>query len=212
VSHSAKSVIVLAASTLVVAVLVWTITRDRTSAPYTVARDGLSGWSIVQSSADEPWVVALQPPATVSSGLFRQLTSKLGRSLVALPRPSLPLVLRSEYDDALQGVYGIDFIVRTARDAGMESASFQPVCVGHHIEAGGAERREIFFVAFESPQFRELRDELVPPQPEHGGVGVYDPAALTPVLPVAASVSEFARFWPIAFDPPTDCQAQVFVN
>jgi hypothetical protein len=210
--QSAKSLIVLALGTGAVAILVWTIVGDRASRPYAVPRSALSGWTIVASQGDEPWVLAARPPATVSASLFEQISDKTGQPLTAAAPAALPLVMRSEYDDALQGVYGIDFLIRTARDAGIETAVFEPVCVAHRVDAGTGQKGELFFVAFTSPAFRELREDLVPPQPEHGGIGVYEPAALIPILPVAASTGMTGRVWPNAFDQRTDCQAPLLAN
>jgi len=177
-----------------------------------VPRSGLSGWTIVASQGDEPWVLAAQPPATVSASLFKQISEQTRMPLAAAEHAALPLVMRSEYDDALQGVYGIDFLISTARDAGIETAVFEPVCVARRVDAGSEQKGELFFVAFTSAAFRELREDLVPPQPEHGGIGVYEPAALIPILPVAASAGMTGRLWPNAFDRRTDCQAPVLAN
>jgi hypothetical protein len=210
--QSAKSLIVLALSAATVAILVWTIVGDRASQPYTVPRSALSGWTIVSSQGDEPWVLAAQPPAAVSASLFKQISEQTRRPLTLDEHTALPLVMRSEYDDALQGVYGVDFLIRTARDAGIETAVFEPVCVAHRVDAGSEQKGELFFVAFTSAAFRELREDLVPPQPEHGGIGVYDPASLIPILPIAATTGMAGRLWPSAFERRTDCQAPLLTN
>ena len=54
--------------------------------------------------------------------------------------------------------------------------------------------------------------ELQPDFPEHAGIGVYDPGALTPVLPIATTDTEFSRWWPIRLDRVSDCEAQVTVE
>lgn len=210
--QSGKSLLVLALAALVVGLLVWTIAGDRTTQPYTVQRSALSGWTVVTSRGDEPWLLGLQPPAALSASLFEQLSAKAGVALVAPAQTVLPLVLRAEYDDSLQGVYGMDSLVRIARDVGIENAVFEPICVAHRIEAGSQGPRQLFYIAFNSNGFRELRNGMMPAQPEHGGTGVYDPMALLPLLPVAASDGEFARWWPLAFDRRTDCQAPLFVQ
>lgn len=210
--QSAKSLVVLALGTAAVAALVWAIVGDKASLPYTVPRSALSGWTIVASRGDEPWVLAAQPPAAVSASLFKQISDKTRLRLAAAPDAALPLVMRTEYDDALQGVYGVDFLIRSARDAGIETAVFEPVCVAHRADAGNEQKGELFFVAFSSTAFRELREDLVPPQPEHGGIGVYDPAALIPILPVAASAGMPGLWWPNAFDRRADCQAPLVAN
>jgi hypothetical protein len=52
----------------------------------------------------------------------------------------------------------------------------------------------------------------MPPQPEHGGIGVYDPAAISPLLPVAATTPDVSGWWPLALDAPVDCEAQLNVE
>ena len=210
--QSGKSLLALALVATVVALLVWTIAGDRASQPYSVQRGGLSGWTVITSHGDEPWLLGLQPPPALSTALFEQLSAKAGVALVAPPQTVLPLVLRAEYDDSLQGVYGMDSLLRIARDVGIENAVFEPICVAHRIEAGSRGPRQLFYIAFNSTGFRELRDGMMPAQPEHGGTGVYDPAALMPLLPIAASDDDFARWWPLAFDRRTDCQAPLFVQ
>ena len=210
--QSTKSLLAIALVTIVVALLVWSIAGDRTSQPYTVQRSGLSGWTVITSHGDEPWLLALQPPAAVAASLFAQLSAKTGIALVPPAQPVLPLVLRAEYDDALQGVYGMDSLLRIAADVGIQDAVFEPICVAHRAEPAGSGQRQLYYVAFNSAGFRELREGLVPAQPEHGGTGVYDPAALVPLMPVAASDHDFGRWWPLAFDRRTDCQAPLFVE
>ena len=89
--------------------------RDRRSQPYHVDRAALSGWTVVLGAPEDPWVVALEPPASLTASLFQQLATKVDRPLVAPRHAVLPLVMRPEYDDALQGVYGAMDIQRLAR-------------------------------------------------------------------------------------------------
>jgi hypothetical protein len=210
--QSAKSGLVLSLSAIAVALLVWTIAGDRASQPYTVPRTGLSAWTVVTSHGDEPWLLGLQPAPALAEALVEQLSEKTGMALVAPAQTVLPLVLRAEYDDALQGVYGVDSLLRVARDVAIESATFEPICIAHRAESAGAAERQLYYIAFNSAGFREFRADLMPPQPEHGGTGVYDPAALVPLMPVAATDSDFGRWWPLAFDRRTDCQAQLLAQ
>jgi hypothetical protein len=207
--QTVKSSIVLALGTTAIAALVWTIVADRRSQPYTVQRSALSGWTVVVSQGAEPWVIAAQPPAAMAASLLRQLAAASGVPLVPPDLTVLPLVTRSEYDDALQGVYGVESLIRMAHEAGIEESVFEPLCVARQIDSGRPPG-ELFYVAFSSPAFRDLRQALSPIEPEHGGVGVYDPAALMPLLPVARSGGD--RWWPLSFDRRTDCQAPLLVN
>jgi hypothetical protein len=63
------------------------------------------------------------------------------------------------------------------------------------------------FVIFTSPEFQQMRLDLLPDFPEHAGTGIYEPGTVTPILPFAQRGGDFSRWWPLAVDPRTDCQA-----
>jgi hypothetical protein len=209
---SRKFLVVLALATILEAALVWSVLRDRQSRPYHVDRAALSGWTVVLGAAEDPWVVALEPPASLTRSLFEQVSTKVDRPLVAPRHALLPLVMRPEHDDALQGVYGAVDIQRVARQAIDGESLFEPVCIGHRVDPHGAASGELYFLAVISPAFNALRLELRPDFPEHAGIGVYDPGAITPVLPIATTGTNFDRWWPIRLERITDCQAEVTVE
>ena len=167
----------------------------------------LSRWTLVASDGTDPWVVGMKPPDALVSMLFREASRRAGRTLIAPPHSALPLVLRSEFDDALQGVYGTDSVLRIARDAGIEDEAFAPVCLAHRTASGPSGGADVYFVPFTSTAFNHIRGDLVPAEPEHAGIGVYDPGTLTPILIVGASDSSFDRWWPLPFDQSSDCEA-----
>jgi len=169
----------------------------------------LAGWALVASDGTDPWVVALKPPDPLSSTLFTEASRRAGRTLVAPPHSAMPLVLRSEFDDSLQGVYGTDSVLRIARDAGIQDEAFDPVCLAHRTADGPAGRADVYFVPFTSSAFNQMRIDLTPAEPEHAGIGVYDPGALTPLLIVGASGAHFDRWFPLPFDPRSDCVASL---
>lgn len=196
----------------VVLALLWSLLIDRRGRPYHVDRAALSGWKVVLGAPEDPWVVALEPPASLTTSLFRQVSAKAGRPLIAPPHAALPLVLRPEHDDALQGVYGAADIQRMAAlEIGL-APSVEPVCIGHRADPQGRESRELYFLAVRSAAFDALRLGIRPDFPEHAGIGVYDPGALTPVLPIATAGTDFSRWWPIRLERLTDCEAQVTVE
>jgi hypothetical protein len=208
----AKFLVVGALATLVVIALVWLVIHDTASEPYSVTARDLSGWTIVQGQPDDPWVVAAQPPESLVTSLSRQLAAKVRQGLVAPPHVALPLVMRTEYSEALQGVYDVDSILRMARDGGLPTAKFEPVCVGHRVDSHGDRSGEFFFVSFNALEFWQLRRDLQPDFPEHAGTGIFDPGALSPTLPLAATDARFDRWWPVLLDQPIDCQAQLVVR
>ena len=185
---------------------------DQRSQPYTIDSTLLTGWKLVLGTAEDPWVIAVQPPAALTSSLFQQISRKVGRSLVAPPHSALPLVMRKEHDDALQGVFGVTDIDRMAHGTFTDSSRFEPVCVGHLVDDRNGSRGELFFLAVNSREFNDLRIEIQPDFPEHAGIGIYDAGALTPILPIATTDKDFERWWPIRLDEAVNCQAQVLVK
>jgi len=183
--------------------------RPRDAGPVVVAPETLSRWTLVASDGTDPWVVGMKPPDALIARLFSEASRRAGGKLVAPAHPALGLVLRSEFEDALQGVYGTDSVLRIARDAGIEDETFVPVCLAHRTADGPSGPADLYFVPFTSTAFNHIRGDLVPAEPEHAGIGVYDPATLTPVLIVGASDSSFDRWWPLAFDASSDCEASL---
>jgi hypothetical protein len=207
-----KSFAILAAATAVVGVLVWLVVVDRQSQPYTLEGSLLTGWTIVHGAADDPWVLAVQPPQALTTSLFQQVSNKVGRPLIPPPHSTLPLVMRREHDDALQGVFGVTDIDRMARGTFSDTSRFDPVCVGHLVDNHTAGGGELFFLAVNSKEFNDLRIEIQPDFPEHAGIGIYDAGSLTPILPIASTDKDFERWWPIRLDEAVNCQAQVVVK
>jgi hypothetical protein len=209
---SRKFVLVLTLAAGLVLGLLWGLRRDMRSRQYHVDRASLSGWTVVLGAPEDPWVVALEPPASLTTSLLQQVKTNVDRRVVAPRHAALPLVMRREHDEALQGVYGPADIQRMARQAIDGESTFEPVCIGHRVDPHGAASGELYFLAVTSPAFNALRLELQPDFPEHAGIGVYDAGALTPALPIATTGADFGRWWPIRLERITDCQAQVTVE
>jgi hypothetical protein len=204
--------VITVTATAVVAALVWMVVLDQRSEPYSVDGAMLSGWKVAAGSVGDPWVIAVQPPAGLTATLFQQVSKKVGRRLVAPPHSAMPLVMRKEHDDALQGVFGVTDIARMARGTFSDASRFEPVCIGHLVDARNGSSGELFFLAVNSREFNDLRIEIQPDFPEHAGIGIYDAGSLTPILPIATTDNDFERWWPIRLDETVDCQAQVLVR
>jgi hypothetical protein len=211
VGTSAKATIVLLVTSSVVAVLVSTIARDRRSEPYRIRRGDLTGWTLVSSHGSEPWVVALQPPARLAESLRRQVVAKAGPSFHLPDHAAIPLVLRTEYADSLQGERDVDSILKMADADGIQKTIFQPTCVGQRRDPKGSSS-EMLFVVFDAPGFWQLRGNLIPDHQEIAGNGVYDPAALSPILPLALTDDDVERWLPLRVNPLTDCQASLVIE
>ena len=209
---SAKSLLITMGAAAVVAALVLSVVLDQRSEPYSIDGRLLTGWKIVTGTAADPWVISVEPPAALTSSLFQQVSRKVGRALVAPPHSALPLVMRKEHDDALQGVFGLTDIDRMARATFSETSRFEPVCMGHLVDDRSGSKGELFFLAVNSREFNDLRIEIQPDFPEHAGIGIYDAGSLTPILPIATTDTDFERWWPIRLDETVNCQAQVLVK
>lgn len=192
--------------------LFWRTVRNTNAEPYHVDGAALSNWTVVAGGPGDPALVGLQPPSTLSADLFQQVFKRTSQSLVSPSPAILPLVLKGEYAESLQGVIGVDSIMQLARESELSTARFEPVCMGHRRQSAAGASAELFFLLFRAPAFDDFRQELVPSQPEHGGVGVYDPAALRPILTIASTARDFARWWPIGVDEDIDCEATVLVK
>jgi hypothetical protein len=206
-----RSWLTWAALVLVVAgvgAALWYALRRDTS-PYTVSAAALSDWTVVTSDGTDPWVVALQPPSTLTSALFADVSRRTRTTLIAPRHPALPLVLQTEFEEALQGVYGSDSVMRMAHDAGVDTTAFAPVCLAHRSASGPSGRAELYFVPFEAAAFNQFRVDLTPTEPEHAGIGIYAPGTLSPILIIGATDAHFERWWPLAFDRARDCVAEL---
>jgi hypothetical protein len=212
VRFSTKGLVITAASAVIVAALVWSVVLDQRSQPYSIDGSLLTGWTIVTGTPADPWVIAVQPPAALTSSLFQQVSQKVGRHLTLPPHSALPLVMRKEHDDALQGVFGLTDIDRMARGTFSDASRFVPVCIGHLVDNRSDSAGELFFLAVNSREFNDLRVEIQPDFPEHAGIGIYDAGSLTPILPIATTDANFERWWPIRLDETVNCQAQVLVK
>jgi hypothetical protein len=198
-------------ATLVVTALVWTARSGPERDPYAVPATSLANWPLVTSDGTDHWVVGVKPPDGLATRLLDELSRRAGRTLTPPPHVALPLVLRDEFDEGLQGVYGVDSVMQIAHDADIERATFQPICVAHQRVSAATGAGEVYFVAFTSSAFDQVRIDLLPAQPEHAGVGTYEPSTLVPLLLLGATNPSLARDWTFHFDAATDCLAELHV-
>src|SRR5689334_5861439 len=98
--QSVKATFAVIASAAAVLALVYTIVHDRGSQPYAIDRSATTGWTVAAADPSDPWVVEAQAPTPLAKSLVEQISEKTGLRLMSPRTPSLPLVLREEYDDA----------------------------------------------------------------------------------------------------------------
>jgi hypothetical protein len=180
------------------------------SAAYTIEPAHLQNWTfaIEPGNAPNSVLIAARPPRELASALFRQLFSRLAESLNGPTYPMVPLLLQDEFNRSFAGRVTSGDLLAAARDAGVESAVFEPRCMGYRRESAPGVTRQLYFVVFEAPAFTRFREQIA--TMAEPGTG-YDPAALSPVMPTAASDPDFNRWLPIRVDD-ADCVAPMVVE
>ena len=183
------------------------------SEPYEMARHRLTGWSLaIDRSPNQAGVLlGLQPDKQTAAMLFSQVFSRTGESLSGPVPAAIPLVLQSEFDRAKAGTLTPDALLTSARTAGLESSAFEPRCMAHRRVSEPGITRQVYFVRFAWPTFDAWRRQVADQMREAGGAGV-DPAALSPVLIVAASDAAFSRWLPLRADAEDDCLAPMAIK
>jgi hypothetical protein len=113
------------------------------------------------------------------------------------PRP------RNAIDEAL---------LAAAREAGLESAMFQPRCMARRRISEPGRVQGVYFLLFDLPLFAHFREQVAERLRAAGrDVSLFDPAALSPVVIAADLDGSFSRWLPLRADPEVDCFAPVVV-
>lgn len=174
--------------------------EDTRSAPYTVDRAHLRSWTLAlepASAANAPLLV-LRPSPELAGDLFKQIFSRAMESLNSPASPSIPVVLRGEYDRVVGDQLTQAAMLAAAKAAGLDAALPSPRCLVHrHVsEPGGV--RQAFLVFFDAPSIAQFRRQI----------GL-DPDALSPVMFVAGAGADFNTWLPQRVDADADCLAPV---
>ena len=185
--------------------------RDTIAEPYAVDDASLTGWSLVLTDPGRPGVslLGLQPPPLLVPVLFDQVFKRTMESMVSPGADLLPVVLHSEFQNGLRGVLTPGELLQTARDAGLEEARLEPVCMGVKREAFVGRSRQIYFVLFEAPEVAVFREHVGGVAAERGGPDAFRATPFDLVLLVGGSAGGFASWFPMTVDRATDCQAPV---
>jgi len=190
--------------------------RNVQAEPYEVARERLTGWTLaIDPGPDASGVVlALRPQPELASALFNQAFRRSGESLSGPAPAAMPLVLQREYSGGMAAALTPEALLAAARAAGLESVAFEPRCMAHRRVSEPGLTRELFFLRFDSPAFEAFRRDVARRLSDAGGrASVFDPAALTPVLIVAATDAAFSTWLPLRADPAVDdCLAPIAVR
>ncbi len=189
--------------------------RNVGAEPYTISRDRLAQWTLgVDPAADASGVMlALWPQSTLAAPLFSQLFARSGLSLSGPSPVAMPVLLKSEFDQAVAGVLAPEALLALARDAGLESAPPVPLCMATRRVSQPGSTREVFFLRLEQPAFGEFRRQLLQQIRAAGGsADRFDPAGLSPVVILAASDEGFASWLPLRAEATSDCLAPIVVQ
>ena len=185
--------------------------RETNAEPYTLDGADLSGWTLAleDPAFGGPGVLVWQPPVGMPAELFRQIFLRSGLSMAGPPRPSVPIVLQSEYGKDAAAVLSPAQMLEAARATGIERERLVPRCMVVRRESSGGPQSQRFFVIFESAGFTRVREELAGLLQMRGATA-FAPAALRPILAVASTEPDFHRWlWPLRVDPDTDCVAPI---
>ncbi len=185
--------------------------RDVTSVPYTVRPLDLQSWSVeltTQMNPDGP-LLWLQAPPELPLVLVDQVFQ---RNMTSLTKPAvsgIPLILRHEFESAMSSILTPEELVALARDAGLETATLQPLCMAVHRTP---EQREqpAFYVLFDFPQFKDFREQVATVLSlRNKSEAGFDVNALSPALFVAASEQVRRRVRPSPADLEAACETAV---
>jgi hypothetical protein len=191
----------------VMGVLFMRSVQSTRSAAYTIDPAHLQNWTVAIENGNAPQsvLIAARAPRELASTLFRQLFSRLAESLNGPTFPMVPLLLQDEFTRSFAARVSPDALLAAAKQAGVETERFEPRCMGYRRESAPGVTRQLYFVVFEAPSFTRFREAI-------GGMAEpgtgYDPAALSPVMPAAASDPDFNRWLPIRVNE-SDCVASI---
>jgi hypothetical protein len=198
----------------VFAVLFVRSVRSSIEEPFTIQRQVLTGWTLTLTPEGDQLgaLLSIAPAEGAMRPLSNELFTRMGESL-HYPEAAMPLVLRNEFQRAMAGTLAPEALLDAARDARIESATFQPRCMASRriSEPGGV--RAVFFLVFDLPEFSRFREQVAQ-QLAAAGAGTmrFEPTALSPVLIAAGLDASFSRWLPLRVDPEVDCFAPVVVE
>jgi hypothetical protein len=176
--------------------------RDTQSEPYDVPGAHLQPAALAIESASRPNdpLLVLRPVPDLATGLFKQIFARAMESLNSPTTPSIPVVLRGEFDRSIADRLTEDALLSAARNAGIDKPALSPRCLVHRrvSEPGGV--RQAYLVLFDAPAIVEFRRQL----------GL-EADTLSPVMFIAGAGSDFASWLPQRIHAESDCLAPIEV-
>jgi hypothetical protein len=187
--------------------------RSVRSEPYDIPRGRLAGWTLAIDPAPDASgvLLGLQPDKQTAAMLFGQVFSRSGESLSGPVPAAIPLVLQREFDRDRAGTLTPEALLTAARAAGLESSALEPRCMAQRRISDPGITRQVYFVRFDWPALDTFRRQAAQQMRSAGGSGL-DPAALSPIMIVAASDSAFGRWLPLKAENADDCLAPIAIK
>jgi hypothetical protein len=207
-----KAIIGAAALGLVGYFFVQSVKSTR-SEPYAAARGRFQNWTLAMETAVAPAdpILSLRAPSELGSGLFRQIFERHAESLSSPGIPSMPLVLQEEFVRAFAGHTSPDALFAAAKDAGLATMTLPPRCMAYRRVSAPGVTRQLYFLLFDAPQFVRFRQQIAKLAVSAGAGDVFDPDALSPVVVIGASDTNYSQWFPLkAVD--SDCTAPIAVQ
>lgn len=184
----------------VLAVLFVRTLRETTSAPYLLQAEYLTGWELVLDPPLGPGgpLLALAPPRELTLELFNQIFARTMESMTPPAGYAVTLVQRTEFRNSLDGLVEPEELLALAREAGLDGATLEPLCVAMQQGRDGGASDRTFFALFDLPELGALRSRVGRLVEERGGnAAAFDADGVTPALYLAATGPGF-RAWPVA--------------
>jgi hypothetical protein len=184
--------------------------RSARSGPYTVDAQSLRPWTLSLETASSPNdpVLVLRAPSALMGGLFDQVFKRSMESMAAPESPGIALVLQGEIERGGPERMTPPQLLAMAQQAGVDATPPEPRCVAHRRGHEPDTRQQLYFAIFDSPAFGRFRAQL---GARLGGGVAFDPAFLSPALPIGTVESRVARWLPLRTDPTTDCVAPIVI-
>ena len=182
------------------AVLFMRSLEDARTEAYTVPPAHLGQWTLALEPASSPNapLLVLRSTPELAGGLFKQIFARAMESLNSPAAPSIPLVLRGEFDRVVGDQLTQEALLAAAKAGGLDSAAPSPRCLVHRriSEPGGV--RQVYLVLFEAPALAQFRRQL----------GL-DADALSPIMFIAGAGPDFNRWLPLRVNADSDCLAPI---
>ena len=191
---SLRKVGVVAVLLVVLGWLFWQTVQDTLSEPYVIEPGLVAEWRLAlrRPMPSSAGLLTLQPTDQLRAELFQQIFSRTMGSMTSPAEASMPIVLQTEYRDALGTVFSPDDILEAAEEAGLSNVTPMPVCIGAVREPVVGASRQLYVALFDAPEVDRFRQDLARRYADGDGETSFAPGDLALAVPIAASDGNFA--------------------